>query len=91
MKANQKRAARPAEAGMRFLRKLDVAYRYGGVSTRTVDRMAEDGRIPPPAIFNGRIPLWSETELNEADEKAARELRARREVAPRPERRLSAG
>ena len=39
-----------------YLRKKAVAERYG-CHERTVDRMAEDGRIPSP-IHKGKFPLW---------------------------------
>jgi hypothetical protein len=51
-----------------WLRKRKVGERYGGVSDRTVDRMAEDGRIPPPEYLPGsRIPLWDEQKLDAND------------------------
>jgi predicted DNA-binding transcriptional regulator AlpA len=53
-----------------FLRKRQVAARYGGVTTRTIDRWAEDGRLPPP-IFRGRVPLWDLDELEAQDRAAA--------------------
>ena len=37
-----------------FLRKRAVADRYG-VNVRTIDRWAEDGRLPPP-IYRGIAP-----------------------------------
>ena len=60
----------------RFLRKRSVAERYG-ITIRTVERMTEDGRLPKPS-FRGRIPLWSETQLDKSDRAAA--------MAPRPKR-----
>jgi predicted DNA-binding transcriptional regulator AlpA len=58
-----------------FLRKRQVAARYGGVATRTIDRWAEDGRLPPP-IFRGRVPLWDLDELEAQDRAAAAIARA---------------
>ena len=57
----------------KYLRKAKVARRYD-VNVRTVDRMAADGRIPPPIYLPGsRIPLWDEVELDENDRRATRE------------------
>jgi hypothetical protein len=53
-----------------FLRKAQVAARYGGVATRTIDRWAEDGRLPPP-IYRGIVPLWDLDELEAQDHAAA--------------------
>jgi predicted DNA-binding transcriptional regulator AlpA len=58
-----------------FLRKRQVAARYGGVATRTIDRWAADGRLPPP-IFRGRVPLWDLEELEAQDYAAATAARA---------------
>ena len=33
--------------------------------------MAEDGRIPPPTIYKGTLPLWDEAELDASDRAAA--------------------
>jgi predicted DNA-binding transcriptional regulator AlpA len=64
----------------RWLRKREVAQRYGGVSDRTVDRMAAEGRIPAP-IYRGRFPLWDESELDQIDQAAATAAR----LAKQPE------
>jgi hypothetical protein len=45
---------------MQYFRKRQLATRYQ-VVTRTIDRMVRDGRLPPPDLFNGRAPLWSDT------------------------------
>lgn len=66
---------------MKFLRKRTVAERYG-VNTRTVDRMAEDGRIPPP-IYKGKFPLWDEGALDASDRAAALRRPTRREAEAR--------
>ena len=60
----------------RFFRKRVVAERYG-VNQRTVDRMSEDGRLPPP-IYRGKFPLWDEDALDASDRAAA--------LLPRPHR-----
>jgi predicted DNA-binding transcriptional regulator AlpA len=57
-----------------FLRKRAVAARYG-VNTRTVDRWAADGRLPPP-IYRGIVPLWDLSELDAQDHAAAAVARA---------------
>jgi hypothetical protein len=57
-----------------YLRKRAVAARYG-VNVRTVDRWAEDGRLPPP-IYRGIVPLWDQTELDAQDHAAAATARA---------------
>jgi predicted DNA-binding transcriptional regulator AlpA len=56
--------------GKQFLRKEQVALRYQ-ITERTVDRMAEDGRLPPP-IKLGRFPLWDRDQLDARDEASAR-------------------
>jgi hypothetical protein len=56
-----------------YLRKADVAGRYR-VTSRTIDRMVVDGRLPAPE-FRGRWPIWDEAKLDEADREAA--LKAR--------------
>jgi predicted DNA-binding transcriptional regulator AlpA len=63
-----------------FLRKRAVADRYG-VNKRTVDRWAEDGRLPPP-IYRGIIPLWDQAELDAQDYAAAAAVR--RASKPKP-------
>jgi len=51
----------------RYLRKKQLAERYGGVSERSIDRWTRDGRLPPPTMFQGRFPLWSEEILDVYD------------------------
>jgi hypothetical protein len=55
----------------RYLRKKAVAKRYGDVNERSIPRMVADGRLPPPDLYNGRFPLWSEQTLDEHDQKRA--------------------
>ena len=69
----QKNTGRPR----RYLRKKAVAERYG-VHERSVDRMKNDGRLPPPDFYNGRFPLWGEDTLDASDRAAA--------LLPRPTR-----
>jgi predicted DNA-binding transcriptional regulator AlpA len=54
----------------KYLRMDAVAERYGVVK-RTIKRMAQDGRIPPPKMYQGPYPLWLESELDKSDRKAA--------------------
>ncbi len=54
-----------------FLRKRQVAQRYGNITPRSVERAVEDGRIPPPEYPCGaHTPLWDLEKL-EANERAA--------------------
>jgi hypothetical protein len=52
-----------------YLRKQRVADRYA-TTPRNVERMVDDGRIPPPAFYNGRFPLWDEEALDANDHAA---------------------
>jgi hypothetical protein len=54
----------------RYLRKKAVAKRYGNVHERSIARMIEDGRLPPPDLYNGRFPLWDEATLDAHDREA---------------------
>jgi hypothetical protein len=70
------------ERPRRALRKRQVGLRYGGVTDRTVDRWAADGKISKPFYRPGsRIPLWWEHELDECDREATR---TRPMPAPQP-------
>jgi predicted DNA-binding transcriptional regulator AlpA len=62
-----------------FLRKSQVAQRYG-VHERTIDRMADDGRIPPP-IRRGKFPLWAEDKLEAFERRAVIEPNLKPAVA----------
>jgi hypothetical protein len=54
-----------------YLKKRQVAQRYGGIATRSVERAVVDGRLPPPEFpFGERLPLWDLEKL-EANERAA--------------------
>jgi hypothetical protein len=53
----------------KYLRKAQLAERYGQATVRTIERMILDGRLPAPTIWRGRSPLWSIEEL-EAHERA---------------------
>jgi len=71
MRTNLSRAEVTREPPKRYLRKGQVAERYG-ITTRSVDRMAEDGRLPAP-VHLGKFPLWDEARLDEHDRALARE------------------
>ena len=66
-----------AEKAKRYLRKWEVATRYG-VTGRTVERMSADGRLPPPIRLGARVLLWDEALLDERDATRA----ALRETVP---------
>jgi predicted DNA-binding transcriptional regulator AlpA len=54
----------------RYLRKIQVAERYG-VTKRMVDKMVEEGRLPKPTYpTSDRIPLWNEQALDDNDRAA---------------------
>jgi hypothetical protein len=70
-------AALPARRSRRYLRKREVARRYG-VDERTVDRMAKDGRLPAYIYLPGsKLPLQDEDELDARDNAAAAERTSR--------------
>jgi hypothetical protein len=51
----------------RYSRKRAVATRYK-VTTRTIDRMARDGRLPAPEYPLGpKLPLWNDAKLDAHD------------------------
>jgi hypothetical protein len=54
----------------RALKKPSVARRYD-TTPRSVDRMVEDKRLPPPDFYLGPIPFWYEKTLDENDRRAA--------------------
>jgi|SRR5215471_19766128 len=66
-----------AEKAKRYLRKWEVATRYG-VTGRTVERMSADGRLPPQIRLGARVLLWDEALLDERDATRA----ALRETVP---------
>jgi hypothetical protein len=53
-----------------YSRKAQVAARYV-TTTRNVERMVADGRIPRATFYNGRCPLWDNDELDANDRAAA--------------------
>jgi predicted DNA-binding transcriptional regulator AlpA len=57
------------EKSKRYLRKMQVAARYG-TTVRNVELKVKDGTLPPPEYF-GRFPIWDENELDEADRRRA--------------------
>jgi hypothetical protein len=66
-----------------YLRKRHIRKRYGDVTPRTVNRMMEDGRLPPPDFYSGRSPLWSERRLEEHERMLALKAEAARQLAAR--------
>jgi predicted DNA-binding transcriptional regulator AlpA len=52
-----------------YLRKAKVAERYD-TTTRTIERMVQDGILPKPHYFGSRFPRWAEDELDAADRNA---------------------
>jgi hypothetical protein len=54
-----------------YLRKREVAQRYGNVHLRSVERFAKEGRIPPAEYpLGGHIPLWDLSKLEAAERRA---------------------
>ncbi len=64
----------------KYLRRKDVADRYGGVSVRTIERMVKDKRLPEP-VYRGRFPLWSIEALDASDRAAVVASRPKRAIA----------
>jgi hypothetical protein len=55
-----------------YLRKRQVANRYGRVHPRSIERAVRDGRLPPPEYPLGpNVPFWDEAALDEHDRAAA--------------------
>jgi predicted DNA-binding transcriptional regulator AlpA len=66
-----------------FLRKRQVAARYGGITERAVDKMVAQGRLPKPVYLNGsRFPLWDLDELVHTERDGLRTKPAK--PAPQP-------
>jgi hypothetical protein len=63
----------------KFLRKRQVAQRYS-ITPRTVERMVDDGRLPPPDFYRGKLPFWGEHTLDKADRAAAAAYRTRKAI-----------
>ena len=57
--------------------RLDLASRYK-TTDRNIDLLWRAGKLPPPDIYRGRSPLWSDETLDEHDRAAAIALRASR-------------
>jgi hypothetical protein len=53
-----------------YLRQPQLAKRYD-TTTRTIQRMRQEGRLPKPDMFIGPYPLWSEETLDAHDRAAA--------------------
>jgi predicted DNA-binding transcriptional regulator AlpA len=55
-----------------WVRKRQVRERYGNCSDRTIDRMVDSGKLPPPQHpLGNKVPFWSEAELDASDKAAA--------------------
>jgi hypothetical protein len=55
-----------------YLRKRQVAERYGGIALRSVERAAADGRIPAAEYpFGPNSPMWDLAKLEENERLAA--------------------
>jgi hypothetical protein len=66
----------------KFLRKRHLRERYGDVTDRTLERMVQDGRLPPPEFpFANRIPAWREETLDAHDRRAVVASRPGRDAA----------
>jgi hypothetical protein len=64
----------------KYLRKADVAVRYGNINKRSVDRHVERKVLPPPEYpLENDIPMWDEEKLDEHDRAAALAVRPKRE------------
>ncbi len=50
--------------------RLDLARRYK-TTDRNIDLLWRAGKLPPPDIYRGRSPLWSDETLDEHDRDAA--------------------
>lgn len=55
-----------------WVRKRQVRERYGNCSDRTIDRMVEKRKLPPPHHpLGNKVPFWSLAELDASDKAAA--------------------
>jgi hypothetical protein len=61
--------------------RLDLAKRYR-TTDRNIDMLWRAGKLPPPDIYRGRSPLWSDETLNEHERTAAIQTRIRLKTAP---------
>jgi hypothetical protein len=69
---------------MIWLRKRQVAARYGDVCPRTIDRAVEDGRLPAPKFpFRNKVPYWTEDELDQHDRNLAARMPQRASEQPK--------
>jgi hypothetical protein len=55
--------------------RLDLAKRYK-TTDRNIDLLWRAEKLPPPDIYRGRSPLWSDETLDEWDRAATIALRA---------------
>jgi hypothetical protein len=61
-----------------YLRRKQMAARYGDIRERTVERYVEAGKLPPPLYINGsRTPLWPVDVLEEFERVSMRPRRKR--------------
>ena len=55
-----------------YLRKRQVAERYGNIALRSVERAAKEGRIPAPEYpFGEHTPFWDLAKIEENERAAA--------------------
>ena len=45
--------------------------KYWDVDPRTIDRMVGDKRLDPPALYVGRIPIWTDEQRQAAEQRGA--------------------
>jgi predicted DNA-binding transcriptional regulator AlpA len=63
--AKREAIAERREAAAKLVKKDIVAARFG-ISTRSVDRLVSEGRLPAPIFPLGpKLPLWSVDQLDE--------------------------
>jgi hypothetical protein len=72
-----------------FLRKKDLAKRYGGITERNIDYMVKDGRIPAP-FYRGRFPLWDPDQVDAADRAALVASRGKLKTVPADDSEMTA-
>ena len=53
-----------------YLRKGDLAKRYKR-TPRSIDDLVRDEILPPPDLYQNRVPLWDEGKLDAHDAAAA--------------------
>jgi hypothetical protein len=64
-----------------YLRKRQVAQRYGDITLRSVERAVVDGRLPPPEYPCGEhTPLWDLAKLEGNERIAAMRGKSRQDA-----------